>query len=255
MEICYDVKNIQYDAKVIGGRILNERNRMGKTQDELCEALNIGRTNLSRYENGLKVPELNIMLNMCNYFQCELGYLLGEFDRKTRVATDICAETGLSEEAVHILSHIQRKENLRFKRNEPNFNPAEFISHFIENSEEIFRYIHTLWRYSALLNGQKDEFWGLVVDAYNNAITCAYSEEGFIELLKDKIKNSQLFADFKKVYPAITVESIAESHRTSFRLLDKDENLQEFCISNEFLKIVKSFGTIQDGKGGLPQWQ
>lgn len=249
-----DYKTIFESRKAqIADRLRTLRKTNGYTQLQLADTLGYSEPTIKKWEKRggeNSIPTMEQLYNLATLYNCETNYLLCEIDCKTQITTDICAETGLSEKAAHILSDIQRKENLRFKHNEPNFNPAKFISHFIENSEEIIRYIHTLWGYSALLNGQKDEFWGLVVDAYNNAITYSYSEEGFIELLKDKIKNSQLFADLKKVYPAITVESIAKSHRTSFRLLDKDENLQEFCISNEFLKIVKSFGTIQDSKGG-----
>ena len=46
------------------------------------------------------LPQFEDMLKMCEVFDCELGYLLGEFDCKTREATDIQAKTGLSEKAI-----------------------------------------------------------------------------------------------------------------------------------------------------------
>ena len=37
---------------------------------------------------------------MCDLFGCEIGYLLCDYDCKTRTATDIQKETGLSEAAI-----------------------------------------------------------------------------------------------------------------------------------------------------------
>lgn len=39
------------------------------------------------------MPQFEDMLKMCEVFDCELGYLLGEFNCKTREATDIQAKT------------------------------------------------------------------------------------------------------------------------------------------------------------------
>lgn len=42
---------------------------------------------------------------MCDLFNCELGYLLGEYNCKTRATTDIQAATGLSERAIDRLQN------------------------------------------------------------------------------------------------------------------------------------------------------
>ena len=61
------------------------------------------RKTISNWEKGISLPPLDIMLRMCDLFECDLGYLLCEYDTKTRSATDIQAETGLSEDAINVL--------------------------------------------------------------------------------------------------------------------------------------------------------
>ena len=62
-------------------------------------------------------------MELCNIFNCEIGYLLCEYDCKTRAATDIVKETGLSEKSIDIL----KKAN------------TEIIPEDYSESDEIYR--------------------------------------------------------------------------------------------------------------------
>ncbi len=95
-----------YNWGEIGKRIKKEREAHALTMEALAEKVGTSRQTISRWEKGEGVEiTLNMLLRMCDIFGCELGYMLGEFPCKTRAATDICAVTGLSEEAVaHITS-------------------------------------------------------------------------------------------------------------------------------------------------------
>lgn len=96
-----------YDFKSIGERIRKERKELGMNQDQLASALNISsRQTIAKWENGSSIPQLEDMLNMCNLFCCELGYLLCEHDLKTREATDIHEKTGLSPDAIEYLQFV-----------------------------------------------------------------------------------------------------------------------------------------------------
>ena len=98
------IMNNIYDFKSIGERIRKERKELGMNQDQLASALNISsRQTIAKWENGSAIPQLEDMLNMCNLFCCELGYLLCEHDLKTREATDIHNLTGLSKESIEYL--------------------------------------------------------------------------------------------------------------------------------------------------------
>ena len=93
-----------YDIKKIGERIHQERTILGLTMEEFGRFLGTTRQNVSSWEKGTaKGLALDDLLKMCEIFNCELGYLLCEFDCKTRENTDISAITGLTEEAIEQL--------------------------------------------------------------------------------------------------------------------------------------------------------
>ncbi len=99
---------MKYDFEILGSRIVAERNKKDLSQDKLIKELSktvpLGRNRLSELENGKAIRcDILVLSEMCKIFDCDLGYLMGEYSCKTRQATDIHAETGLSEEAVNEL--------------------------------------------------------------------------------------------------------------------------------------------------------
>ena len=101
-----NLNNIFEDAykkrsQKIGMRLRTERKNLKLTQEELASQLNISsRQRVARWENGTELPVLSDLLRMSDLFGCEIGYLLCDYDCKTRTATDIQKETGLSEAAI-----------------------------------------------------------------------------------------------------------------------------------------------------------
>lgn len=101
------IMNNIYNLDAIGQRIKKERIAHGFSQQELADKLNIAaRQTIAKWEKGIAVPQLEDILNMCNLFECEIGYLLGEYDCKTRTSTDIVKETGLEEQSIAALHTI-----------------------------------------------------------------------------------------------------------------------------------------------------
>jgi len=99
---------MQYTQEKIAIRIKAERNAADLSMEELAERVNVSRNTIAVWEKqgkdkGGRIPQLSDLLNMCNVFKCELGYLLGEHDCKTRTATDVKAKTGLNDETVNTL--------------------------------------------------------------------------------------------------------------------------------------------------------
>ena len=103
---------MKYDPKVTGERIRTERQAKKLNRDEFIEAIRnkcgyaFSTNTLTVIENGEKNKlSLDILEAMCEIFDCELGYLLGEegYENKTRQTTDIVRATGLTELAVKVL--------------------------------------------------------------------------------------------------------------------------------------------------------
>ena len=125
---------MNYNYKEIGKRIKSERKLLGKSQEELSGDLKVKRSTVGSWENGKTLPSLQTMINMCKMFNCEMGYLLCEegYEEKTRKITDICRETGFSEDAVNVL-----------KENRMNAH-SDFVNRYIINGAEISQAIERL---------------------------------------------------------------------------------------------------------------
>ena len=103
---------MEYNKYKIGERISKERSNRGMTQQELVDKCHeiTGLENppftvrtLGSWENGNDSITLKNLILISQALECSVGYLLGEYDKRTLEIEDICNETGLSEEAVKVL--------------------------------------------------------------------------------------------------------------------------------------------------------
>ena len=107
-------QKIEDRKRKIGERIRIERRSLNLTQDEFKERINISaRQTIARWENGKALPTLEDFLIMCELFSCDMGYLLCEHNEKTRAATDIRKETGLSEKAINRIAPTVRGNGIQ----------------------------------------------------------------------------------------------------------------------------------------------
>lgn len=99
-----------YDPVTTGKVIARERRLLKKSQEEFVadygSHLGISsRQTLAKWESGRGSADFSVyqILELCKIFECDPGYLLGEYSCKRRPITDICEETGLSEALVSAL--------------------------------------------------------------------------------------------------------------------------------------------------------
>lgn len=98
----------EYEAKMseIGKRIHQERLAKGLGQKEFLRRIFMSESStktLTAWERGERLPDLDSLCKMSELFQCDIGYLLCDFDTRRHENADICMETGLSEESVSLL--------------------------------------------------------------------------------------------------------------------------------------------------------
>ena len=105
---------MKYDTEQIGKIIKLEREKLGWSQEKLGSKLFISGKQISLYEKGC-LPPLNNLLNLCDIFECELGYLLGEesYTNGTKLNTQISDLLGLSNDTIIKLQHFT-SPNSRF---------------------------------------------------------------------------------------------------------------------------------------------
>lgn len=241
----------KYDEKLIGKRIQTERKLLNLNQEELCEKLSIGRTMLSLYETGKRIPDLDILLAMCEVFQCEIGYLLGEYDCKTKTATDVHAITGLSENAIAILAKNKEhaKDIAKAMEEEVDASDAwylypegvipiedpciDMLNYIFENPNhvELFRLID---EYKFLIGGQKElsknPNYSSIVEAFRSTskhygIAFETNRRWFVEQLERNVGQP--------------VEK-ADAYYQGMKNLESIKAI-EYAISNTFMDIVKAY--------------
>lgn len=119
---------MKYSYKEIGERIIAKRKELGYNQYEFIDILDtkynikIGRNTLSKIENGDMPPQkisMALFIAMCDIFNCDIGYLLGEYNERTRNEKIIQEEIHLSNKAIsnikeHMFNSIKKA---------PVFNP------------------------------------------------------------------------------------------------------------------------------------
>lgn len=71
---------MRYNAELVGKIIHKERKKRNWNLENLGSKLGITGKQISKYEKGTPMPPIDMLLKLCDVFDCELGYLLGEED-------------------------------------------------------------------------------------------------------------------------------------------------------------------------------
>lgn len=111
--------NMKYNFIKIGDRLRDLRENNGYSQDKLIEildtnySLHIGRNTLSNIENGCQKADnlkVSLLLALADLYNCDVGYLLCEYDNITGRNTDIQAVTGLNDDSIKTLESLQQTD-------------------------------------------------------------------------------------------------------------------------------------------------
>lgn len=110
-----------YNSNYRGGNTMVElkdrlkelRKESDLKQSEVAEALDIGRTTYSNYEQGLRSPRKDKLIKIANYFGVSVDYLLGLTDEK-QTANKIAEEIADNPELMEFYKSF--KENNELKR-------------------------------------------------------------------------------------------------------------------------------------------
>lgn len=97
-----------YNAKKIMTRIYAEIKESPYSQVTFCEKIGYSRVSLNNCRKNNTIPPLDVLCRMCELLNCEIGYLLCEYDCKTRENADIQRITHLND------TTITNLKNLRF---------------------------------------------------------------------------------------------------------------------------------------------
>ena len=78
---------------ILGDRLRQLREEGGLLQRELAESLDLSRVAITQYEQGRRVPEVDILTKIADFFMVSVDYLLGRTDVRIMCATTHQPET------------------------------------------------------------------------------------------------------------------------------------------------------------------
>lgn len=88
----------------IGERIQHEREEKKLSQSAIAEKISVSRQTFSRWEKGKgDGPTVRDLKNLCEIFDCDLGYLSMDYSCKRHKNVDIVEQTFISEKAAENL--------------------------------------------------------------------------------------------------------------------------------------------------------
>ncbi len=93
----------------IGGFLKELRKEKGLTQEQLAEKFNVARRTVSRWETGSNLPDLDILIEMSDYYNIELRELLDGERKREKMDKDL-------EETVLKVAEYSNEDKLKVTR-------------------------------------------------------------------------------------------------------------------------------------------
>lgn len=94
---------------LLGKRIKEFRIQKNLTQEELGRLINITKVSICCYENGTRVPSLEIIVALANAFGVSLDDLLG---REKEIVVDDEQKIRMSKEEVEFIKEVRKRKNI-----------------------------------------------------------------------------------------------------------------------------------------------
>lgn len=107
-----------------GKRIKEMRKRYGLDQEGLAKKFDISLATVKNWEQGYNYPTIDTLVQLSDFFHCDLDYLLGKQDTPNKVYKHFSEETGLSETAIQNLLYFCKS--------------SKIINNLLENGELLF---------------------------------------------------------------------------------------------------------------------
>ena len=201
---------MEYNFEKIGTRIKEERKQKNWTQKKLMEKLSpycpLGRNALSDIENGIcSNISLTLFSTLCKeeFFDCDMGYLLCEYDEKHHLNADIKEATGLESDVINIILNMKH-----------SFMKVSILNDLLK--DDCFLAIVDLL-HMADYHYEK----GMELDKIEDKVASDYKNA---ETLEEKEKFEKRYNDYRAEHKLHDANALANRYRLTvafYRLLDK----------------------------------
>jgi len=97
----------------IGTRLFKIRNERGETQEHVAECVGITYVSLSRYENGQRMPKMNILARLADHYGVTVDELIGRDEPETK--KEPATAGGLDDQLVDMLVSLSPEQVQRVR--------------------------------------------------------------------------------------------------------------------------------------------
>lgn len=223
-------------------RLTRERKKLCRSQAEFSERYNFNPHTYPKWESGKLTPSVHDLIRLCNIFECDLDYLLGEQEEKTRALTDIREDTGLSVDAIESIklmnrSYLIEEESIEEKRE----LLSDLLSH--PDFQKLFTMLLDEIDQAALINeAERDpdfkEMERLMrgidrLKDYDTDLQEQKLQEGMQQLFDEGRIQEELRSDPEETEPR------DREHWWRVYQVRRERKMHQWSISDTFLDIVK----------------
>lgn len=219
---------MRYNAELTGNIIKVKRQKNNLSQRALGECIGVTGKQISNYEKGTPMPPIDVLLKLCEVFDCELGYLLGEeqYTDETKLKTAILKETGLSSDALQNIQYVtgNRHESERYRKIINDFLSSH---HFISLIEDL--------AFLSEKSSTPDIYWSELEEKYGkNVIDKAYE---YYQSTTDYLHDSNAPKLSEEYYKAI-----ADIEHTINLIHDNEYSIKvaRYEVSESFSALIES---------------
>jgi transcriptional regulator with XRE-family HTH domain len=114
--------NLKY--QLFADRLIELRNERKLTQDEVSKGIGISKSSIQKYEGMTRFPQGYDLIEIANFFEVSVEYLLGKSEYKKNQYTSL-SELGLNDRAIDTL--IKMKQEV-YKNGKLDYKPYMFLN-------------------------------------------------------------------------------------------------------------------------------
>lgn len=216
------------------------RAESGLSQAKLGKELGLSAATIGYYENGDRLPDIEIAARIATYFHVSVDYLLGlseckssEPDMKTA-----CKLTGLSERAIKTIKILNQKIRYVYVNDIeiPSIHVNKMMDIFIESgifSKILFDLTNAVSNYKSFYFML--EFFRIEKEEYEYIYD--YEEEEY-QKIKNKIKDTLKIFDF---FGKEDNYEEPEDYLMDIEIYKKDAELSEYCITKHIQEAFQIY--------------
>ena len=212
--------------EVIGNSLRERREQLKYKKVDIAELLNIDVKTVSNHETANTTPSFETLLQYCSIYDCDLGYLLKEYEGTTYQRNEISKIIGLDDESICILMNNDGS----IRRNDLNHNYINFI---IKDSKEKDSLSYRIIRFMARYKTPENKYFSEIAPFYEGVLKWA-------DEIHDPYEVPRLLAKIEALNPIIKAY-FKEKGLSNEEVEDIEERTEGFFESYFYSKVAQEF--------------